>query len=249
MNLKSLFFRNLALDFSLEDDIAHQRLFREYGAVFIARGGVIPPSKVVYEDESDVREFQDRLNIKRANVGGLELELQAAAMDSLLDAVDEAGVRGLSINARGPDSATRNYNGTVELWRSRVEPGLAYWCAKGKITEDVAEMIRSLPPYEQVEKILELEEQQIYFAKDLSKSIIYSVAPPGASQHLSALAFDVAEFENAEVRRILARHQWYQTVTSDLPHFTFLGIEESDLPSFGLKKVESGRRDFWIPDV
>jgi len=42
--------------------------------------------------------------------------------------------------------------------------------------------------------------------KSLDKSIIYSVAPPGASQHLSMLALDVKEFQNAKVRETLARH-------------------------------------------
>ena len=44
-----------------------------------------------------------------------------------------------------------------------------------------AARIRGLTPYEQVPEVFRLESQGIYFAKDLSKSIIYSVAPPGAS--------------------------------------------------------------------
>jgi hypothetical protein len=97
--------------------------------------------------------------------------------------------------------------------------------------------------------VLELERDRIFFAKDLSKSIIYSVAPPGASQHLAMLAFDVAEYYDAEVRSLLARHGWFQTVTSDLPHFTFLGADESDLPGLGLKRIENGDRHFWVPDI
>jgi hypothetical protein len=37
-------------------------------------------------------------------------------------------------------------------------------------------------------------------------------------------------------------------VRSDLPHFTYLGVEEHLLPSLGLKMVRSGGRVFWIPD-
>ena len=97
--------------------------------------------------------------------------------------------------------------------------------------------------------ILGLERDGIFFAKDLSKSIIYSVAPPGTSQHLSMLALDVKEYEDARVRAILAKHGWYQTVVSDLPHFTFLGVAEKDLPKLGLKMVTNADRSFWIPDI
>ncbi|HMJ08621.1 MAG TPA: hypothetical protein VK468_06430, partial [Pyrinomonadaceae bacterium] len=83
----------------------------------------------------------------------------------------------------------------------------------------------------------------------LSKSIIYSVAPPGASQHLSMLAFDVKEFDAEDVRVTLAKHRWFQTVTSDLPHFTYLGVAESELAGLGLKRVEHAGRPFWVPDI
>ena len=106
-----------------------------------------------------------------------------------------------------------------------------------------------MSPFEQVPVVLTLEEDGIYFAKDLSKSIIYSVAPPGTSQHLAMLAFDVNEFNDQQVRSILARHRWYQTVVSDLPHFTFLGVDEAELPSLGLKRTVSGDRHFWVPDI
>lgn len=62
------------------------------------------------------------------------------------------------------------------------------------------------------------------------------------------LALDVKEFENAKVRVILAKHGWFQTVVSDLPHFTYLGVKESELASLGLKEVNNGGRTFWIPE-
>jgi hypothetical protein len=245
----SLFFRTLPANFVFGDDAAQQRLFREYGAVYAARGGVIAPDKVVFEDESEVSRFQSKLDISRFEIGGFSLELQTRAMDKLRSACVEAAAHGLSISPRGADSARRNYNDTIELWRSRVEPALAHWIEKGRMTRGRADKIRSLSPYEQVAEIFALEEDGIYFAKDLSKSIIYSVAPPGASQHLSLLAFDVAEFAQPRVRRTLANHYWYQTVTSDLPHFTFLGVEEEKLPELGLKKVVDNDREFWTPDI
>ena len=85
--------------------------------------------------------------------------------------------------------------------------------------------------------------------KDLAKSIIYSVAPPGASQHLSMLAFDVAEFNEPQVRKIMSEHLWYQTVVSDLPHFTYLGIAEADLEGAGLPPVTHLDRIFWVPAI
>jgi hypothetical protein len=63
------------------------------------------------------------------------------------------------------------------------------------------------------------------------------------------LAFDVNEFENPRVREIMAKHGWFQTVLSDLPHFTFLGLKEKDLPKHGLRSLEINGQVFWIPNV
>jgi hypothetical protein len=155
----------------------------------------------------------------------------------------------LSITPRGTDAAARNYSETVRLWESRVEPGLNFCVENEKLTEAEAERIRSLSPFEQVEEILRLETKKIFFSKDLSKSIVYSVAPPGTSQHLSLLALDVREHENQKIREIFAAHGWFQTVVSDLPHFTFLGVSENRLGDLGLKKVSNGERIFWIPNL
>ena len=245
----SKFFDNLPTDLVVADNAAEQRLLREYGAVFLARGGVIAPNKVVFKDDDEVAAFQSRLDVGVSEIGGFDMELQAVAMADLLEASDEAAAGGLSVTPRGPDSARRNYHGTVDLWKSRIEPALIHWASKGRITPEQADFIRSLAPHEQVPEVFKLEEEGIYFAKDLSKSIIYSVAPPGASQHISMLAFDVAEFDNPRVRGILASHRWYQTVVSDLPHFTYLGVDQGELPDLGLKRVNHLERDFWIPDI
>ena len=63
------------------------------------------------------------------------------------------------------------------------------------------------------------------------------------------LAFDANEFLDQRVREILAQHGWFQTVLSDLPHFTFLGLNEEDLTGRGLRRVEVDGQMFWIPDV
>ncbi len=106
-----------------------------------------------------------------------------------------------------------------------------------------------MPLSEQVRAVLDLEKDGIFFSKDFSKSILYSIAAPGTSQHLAMLALDVEQFADERVRRILARHGWFQTVKSDLPHFTYLGLEEKDLPARGLRPVISGKQLFWIPNV
>ena len=240
---------NLPAGFTAPTDDIGRRLLKGYGAVFVARGGATPPNTVVFKDDAEVLKFQSHAGSTRETVGGVSIELQPAAMQSLKNAVADAGQNSTSITPRGPDAAKRSYQDTVGLWASRVDPGLEHWVSTACISQADARRIKALPPYEQVPEIFKLEDQGIYFSKDFSKSIIYSVAPPGASQHLAMLALDVAEFENSQVRAILAKHGWYQTVVSDLPHFTFLGVAESDLRRLGLRKVKDGGRVFWLPDV
>jgi hypothetical protein len=42
------------------------------------------------------------------------------------------------------------------------------------------------------------------------------------------------------------KYGWFRTVRNDEPHFTFLGRDEGELESLGLKKVDG---DFWVPDL
>ncbi len=246
---KTGFSANLPAGFKQPTDDVGKKLLKEYGAVFVAKGSAVAPQTVVFKDESEVSAFQSGLQRSTENIGGFSLELQTAAMNDLKKAIDEAKKDGLTISPRGADSARRTYNETVGLWASRVDPALKYWAGKGKITQAEADRIKGLSPFEQVSEVLKLEEKGLFFAKDLSKSIIYSVAPPGTSQHLAMLALDVKEFEDPKVREILARHNWYQTVVSDLPHFTYLGVAENELEGLGLKKISDGGRTFYIPNI
>lgn len=243
------FGQHLPLEFQIPSDEVAKKLLQEYGSVFVAKGGAILPKTVVFQDQKEVLAFQKSVVSQTELIAGMPMTLQSSAMKALLAAIAEAQSRGLSITPRDTDSASRSYDESVGLWASRVEPALNHWVAKKKITEADATRIRSLSPYEQVGEVLQLEKRKIYFAKDLKKSIIYSVAPPGTSQHLSMLAFDVKEYENSNVRSILAKNGWYQTVVSDLPHFTFLGVPEIELKNLGLKKKENDGRVFWIPDI
>lgn len=243
------FLANLPAGFEQPSDDAGRLLLREYGAVFLARGGAAPPKKVVFRDEADVLAFQATLKQSTEQIGGIKVVLQEAAINALRAARADAAKSGLTISPRGADSARRGYNQTVSLWASRVEPGLDHWVAKGKVDRSEAARIRSLSPYQQVSEILRLEQDKIFFARSLDKSIIYSVAPPGTSQHISMLALDVKEFDNARVREILADHGWFQTVVSDLPHFTFLGVKKTELNKLGLREEKNSGRSFWVPNL
>ncbi|MBA3634611.1 MAG: hypothetical protein H0W58_17655 [Acidobacteria bacterium] len=243
------FTTNLPGDFNQPSDTIKQKLLAEYGAMFVAKGGVTPPNTVVFKDEAEVSRWQSGVAKSRENICGFEIELQTPAMKALKGAIAEAERNDLTITPRGTDAAKRDYSGTVELWASRVKPGLTHWVKQGKLSESEALRICTLSPFEQVSEIFKLESQEIYFSKDLLKSIIYSVAPPGTSQHISMLALDVNEHDNAKVRDILAKHGWFQTVESDLPHFTFLGVSENQLSDLGLKKRNNAGRIFWIPNI
>ncbi|HQZ82195.1 MAG TPA: D-alanyl-D-alanine carboxypeptidase family protein [Pyrinomonadaceae bacterium] len=247
MTGKGTFYDHLPKSLSHPTDDVSKLLLREYGSVFVTKAA--PPTKIVFEDENDVTSFQKGVERESASIGGSTVTLQKPALEALKAAIAEAQKSGISIGPRGGDSSIRSYTQTVTLWASRVKPALAHWSAAGKITKADAARIASLSPYEQVSEVLGLESKGIWFAKSLDKSIIYSVAPPGTSQHLSMLALDVKQFDDPRVREILARHGWFQTISSDLPHFTFLGASESDLPSLGLKKITSGNRAFWVPDI
>jgi len=215
--------------------------------MFVARGVEAPPV-VIFPNADSAARWQTSVRSEQAELAGIPVRLQSAAMQSLMKAREEALQAHLSISARGADAAQRNYDDTLQLWRSRVNPGLQHWVAKGFLSAADAGRIRKLPVREQAVGILRLEGRRLYFSKDFSKSILYSVAIPGASQHLAMLAFDVKEHDNPAVRSILERHGWFQTVKSDLPHFTYLGVSKNELPSVGLKPARKGDRVFWVPD-
>lgn len=243
---------SLIKQFSRLSSPVETRLFAEYGAIFITTA--MPPPKIVFDDPRDVNEFHGLLPVDRAFFGNYEIELQAKALGALLAASAEMTSRGGSITARAADSGSRSYEDTARLWNRNVTRGLEHWQSLERIDANTAASILKLSPTEQVAPILNLEEtEQLFFGTFFDRSILYSVAAPGASQHLSKLAFDVAEFENMEVKSALASHGWFRTVPSDLPHFTFLGCREDALGDMGLQRVErfSGTQvyDFWIPDL
>ena len=248
---KALRARKLKLETVCDtDDPVSRRVLEDYGAIFLAANSVSPPPVCVFKSEADVLQFQTEADFTTAVIGGDRVELQPAAMSALLAAREEARALKLDITPRGgEEAARRSYNDTLRLWNTRFLPALNYWNNKGRLSKEQVTRLRRLPLNDQVREVLELEKSGIFFSKDFSKSILYSIAAPGTSQHLAMLALDVEQFANERVRRILARHGWFQTVLSDLPHFTYLGLEEKDLTARGLRPVVSGRQLFWIPNV
>ncbi len=248
---KSLKKRNINLEnmCPAADPVA-RRVLEDYGAIFVASAKVTPPPVCVFTSEAQVAKFQHDAGVASETINDDQIELQPAAMKALLKAREEANKEDLDITPRdGSEAARRNYDDSVRLWNTRFLPALDHWIGKGKLTDAQAERLRNLALHDQVVEVLELEKSEIYFSKDLSKSILYSIAAPGTSQHIAMLALDVTEFQNPRVRELLGKHGWFQTVLSDLPHFTFLGLKESDLPKHGLKSVVVDGQTFWIPNV
>lgn len=231
-------------------DSVSRRILEEYGAMFLAVKKVTPPPLCVFTDEDQVTKFQEQAGSVMETIAEAEIELQPEAMKALIKARKEAQKEDLDITPRGgAEAARRNYADSLRLWDTRFLPALDYWLEQGRLTSEQVTRLQSLPLHAQVAEVLELEKNGIFFSKDLSKSILYSIAAPGTSQHIAMLALDVTEFDNPRVREILAKHGWFQTVLSDLPHFTFLGLKEKDLPKNGLKSAEADGQTFWIPNV
>lgn len=232
------------------NDVVARRILEEYGAIFLAFKKVTPPPVCVFATEEQVTRFQEAAGFTTETIADAEIELQPAAMKALLKARAKAQEENLDITPRGGmEAARRNYEDSMRLWDTRFLPALDYWLGQERLTAEQVSRLRTLPLHDQIAEVLELEKSGIFFSKDLSKSILYSIAAPGTSQHIAMLALDVTEFDNPRVREILAEHGWFQTVLSDLPHFTFLGLKEKDLPKHGLKSVEADGQIFWIPNV
>jgi len=259
-NLSSPFYRTLehALprrgmnlsDLCPADDVVARRVLHDYGAMFVGTEDILPPPVCVFTSEEQVTQFQKAAGRASATIGDATIDLQPAAMSALLKARAQVRAEGLELSPRdGAEAARRDYADTVRLWNSRFLPALDHWTKMGRLSNQDADRLQALPVAEQVPEVLELEKQGIFFSKDLSKSVLYSIAAPGTSQHIAMLAFDANEFLDQRVREILAQHGWFQTVLSDLPHFTFLGLPEAELPNRGLRAVEADRQKFWIPDV
>lgn len=233
---------------AINSDPLAKRIFADYGSMFVAAESVRLPSSCIFRDAESVDEYQDDLEIDKYRFGSVDIELQRPALDALKKAVDEAAKLRLNITPLdGSIAGRRNYNDTVRIWNSRFHRALRHWAARGRISPEDAEKARNSKVIDQIKMVVDWEEEGLFFSTNFSKSIFYSVAPPGTSQHLSLLAFDLAEARDPAVRRIMNKNGWYQTIRSDQPHFTFLGVPEDQLPSRGLQKVIHNGNSYWVP--
>jgi len=227
-----------------------RRVLEAYGSMFAAHEQVVLPRTCVQRGEAEVRNYQKSLEIKPLDFGDKKITLQRAAADSLNAALTEATEKGLKLSPLdGSIAGGRTYGDTLMLWNSRFFPALDFWIDRGRLTQADRDEIARLELQKKVEKILEWETQGIYFSTDRSRSILTSTAPPGTSQHLALVAFDLVEYSNPETRAIMNRNGWFQTVIDDPAHFTYLGVAETDLPGRGLRAIYKGTQLYWIPNL
>ncbi len=159
------FTANLPAGFTQPTDAVGQKMLKEYGAMFVAKGGATPPNTVVFKNEAEVSNWQSGVEKTSENLGGFNIELQSAAMKNLKEAIAEAKENNLTITPRGADSGRRNYSGTVELWASRVNPGLAHWVKQGKLTEAEARKSALCRRLNRLQKFSNLKRRECFLPK------------------------------------------------------------------------------------
>src|SRR5262249_10236252 len=154
----------------------------------------------VFPGPEEVEGFQKSLRASRGTFGEFEVVLQTEAIEALTRASDRLVVAGKQLSARAADSGGRSYEDTVRLWTRNVTTGVEHWQGEGLLSAERVLEIQRLSPNDQIELILEMEERDgLFFGTFFDKSILHSVAAPGASQHLSLLAFDVLDYQDGTV--------------------------------------------------
>jgi hypothetical protein len=227
-----------------------KKILGEYGAMFVASEKLVPPPTCRFQNDADVAAFQSRAATGFVIIGRVQVQLQKEAADSLNSAIADALAQGARIRPLdGAIAAGRSYSDTVRLWNSRFEPALRYWTRHDQISTDDAAAVLQMPLEQQIEKVIEWEAQGMKFGTNRASSIFASTAPPGASQHLSLIAFDVAPPLTPTVFSLMNSHGWYQTVKADRSHFTYLGLAEKELPGRGLKAIIFDGIQYWVPNI
>jgi len=227
-----------------------RRVFTEYGAMFVASEDVQLPDVCYFPDETAAAKFQSTLKTSSTMIGGAEIKLQAPAMAAFLKVLDAA--RQLNVRIApldGSIAAARTYSDTVNIWDSRYQPALRIWTAQGRLQAGATDQLRSMPLATQVERVIDLESQGLLFGTGRRSSIFASTAPPGASQHLSLIAFDVAGPITPLITAVFNANGWFQTIKGDADHFTYLGVFEGELPKRGLRQVYYNGFRYWVPDL
>src|SRR5205823_5073053 len=106
-----------------------RRVLSEYGAMFVGENNAFADfeldindksvplvAQCIYADEEAVQRYQKLIRVRRAVIDGTPVDLEANAMAALLDAREDAAVKGLRISPRGgPTAARRSYADTKRL--------------------------------------------------------------------------------------------------------------------------------------
>lgn len=249
----SLTNRGIAVgDFRDLSSLVENRIIAEYGAVFLnADAAVKMPDRCRFADEAEVAAYNAEINVSKKTIGGKLIELQKAAMDSLLKVAARTGG---AITPKGSNPARRSFAAVQISWDKTIDAGADYWTknansAGHRLSAEQAETLKSLTGEAQIKTVLELEARGFLFHPEHDRSVTVYTAIPGASQHLLMLALDVEEYADEKARAAFAENGWFQTVYRDRPHFTYLGVKQSDLPALGLETKQFEGRDFWIPKV
>ncbi|HEY2866303.1 MAG TPA: hypothetical protein VGJ02_04370 [Pyrinomonadaceae bacterium] len=227
-----------------------RKVFTEYGAMFVASNDVQLPALCYFSDEASAAKFQSTLKTASTVINGAEITLQASAMASFLMVLDAAKQLHVRISPLdGSIAAARKYSDTVNIWNSRYQPALRSWRGQGKLEADEVDQLESMPLAAQVERVIEWESKGLLFGTGRRSSIFSSTAPPGTSQHLSLIAFDIAGRATPLVTAIFNANGWFQTIKGDPDHFTYLGVFEGELPKRGLKQIYYQGERYWVPDL
>lgn len=258
--------------------IVFKKVLEEYGAFLVGKDVVMPPT-CLFETPEEVNKFQGRLiadhEIVTVRICNKDYAFQKNAglsiINILLPSLARIGIVAKDLPRRTTDNdreeltcgreiislnkdwASRNFEKTSENWKHQR-----------------CKTLRPCPQVETTESIISGEISTNQYrgnfieSEGLNKPIMRSVAVPGASQHISLLAFDLNNnICNSQVIEKLAEAGWFRTVIDDDCHFTYLGwTNERDLRRAGLKRVKCTRnvsrvnarresvvRSFWIPRI
>jgi hypothetical protein len=234
----------------IDKSVVAKRVLSEYGAMFVSSEKVTAPPTCLFRDDAEVSTFRSSVGTGFVIINGFQVQLQKPAADALNGAIADSLTQGVRIHPLdGAVAAGRSYSDSVRLWNSRFEPALRYWTRRGRISADDASAVAEMPLEQQIEKVIEWEDQGMRFGTNRANSIFASTAPPGASQHLSLLAIDIAPPITPTIIALMNSHGWFQTVKGDRPHFTYLGLTEKELPGRGLKALVFDGTQYWVPNI
>lgn len=225
------------------EDPVNRIVLETYGAIYVAAPAVsVSPNCIPTRAELDA--FYLSVKFETANLGGVKVTLQKPALDAFRQVRAEAAALGLTVTPIGARASLRDYDDTVEIWQRNLGNGIS--TARG-ISDSQLSRLRSADARESIAAVLEIEGRGTLLGSGGGTSIFHIAAPPGTSQHISGLSIDITEHESAQVRALMTKHGFIQTIESDFTHFTYLG--QSGTASLGLVAVTVDGRVFFVPKI